>query len=258
MFVELKTNKMMLIIFLTYILGFARTMALGIIVQAGGALVGKVYFPGLSELLAGGGELDPTSNATWLIGITGGVVGIIGVVVAPVVNKKFGEKKTFIGFAVYGGIVSAVSFVAYLFMPEGSPVRSGIGAVIFLWIIQFFVSFMFSPNNLLPPIMTSDTVDYIEWKTGKRKEGVCFAILSMAIKVSNALAVAVGILLIGISGYIDGVEVTVKMQNIVMFAYIAMPGISTVLSMIPMFFYKIDEKTKKQMRLDLEKARTKK
>lgn len=258
MFVELKTNKMMLIIFLTYILGFARTMALGIIVQAGGALVGKVYFPGLSELFAGGGELDPTSNATWLIGITGGVVGLIGVVVAPIVNKKFGEKKTFIGFAVYGGIVSAVSFAAYLFMPEGSPVRSGIGAVIFIWIIQFFVSFMFSPNNLLPPIMTSDTVDYIEWKTGKRKEGVCFAILSMAIKVSNALAVAVGILLIGISGYIDGVEVTVKMQNIVMFAYIAMPGISTVLSMIPMFFYKIDEKTKKQMRLDLEKARTKK
>ena len=76
----------------------------------------------------------------------------------------------------------------------------------------------------------------------------------MAIKVSNALAVAVGILLIGISGYIDGVEVTVKMQNIVMFAYIAMPGISTVLSMIPMFFYKIDE-IKPQMEKELAEKR---
>lgn len=256
MFTELKTNKMMLIVFLTFMLGFARTMALGIVVQTGGALVGKVYFPVLSDLLAGGGELDPTSNATWLIGITGAVASAVYVLFVPAINKKLGEKKTFILYGTYGGAVSLISFFIYLFSPADSPIRSGVGAVLFIWITQIFISFMLTPNNLLPQIMTADIVDYTEWKTGKRKEGICFAILSMSIKISNALAVAVGILLIGISGYIDGVTVTTKMQNIVMFAYTAMPGISTALAMIPMFFYKIDGKTKTVMRKELAERRS--
>ena len=255
MFTELKTNKLMRIVFLTFILGFARTMPLGICVQAGGALVGKVQFPILSDLLAGGEPLDPTSNATWLIGLTGAVMGFIGMFAAPIANKKWGEKKTFIAFAVYGFVTSAITYVIYLLAPAGSPIRSGIGAVIFIWITQFFISLMLAPNNLLPPIMVSDIVDYSEWKTGVRKEGICFAILSMSIKISNALAVAVGIFLIGVSGYIDGVEVTTKMQNIVLFAYVLVPGVSTLLSALPMLKYNIDGKTKEEMRAALEESR---
>lgn len=255
MFTEIKTNKMMRIVFLTFILGFARTMPLGICVQVGGAVVGKVYFPGLSELLAGGEPLDPTSNATWLIGLTGAVVSIIAVLIVPAMNKKFGEKKTFIFFGVYGGIVSTLTYIVYALSPDGSAIRSGLGALWFVWITQAIISVMFAPNNLIPVIMTSDIVDYGEWKTGKRKEGICFAILSMSIKISNALAVAVGIFLIGVSGYIDGIDVTLKMQNIVMLAYVLVPGISTFLGIVPMFFYKIDDKVKEEMRPALEKIR---
>ncbi len=255
MFSELKRNEMIRIVFLTYMLGFARTMALGICVQVGGALVGKVQFPVLSDIFAGGEPLDPTSNATWLIGLLGGVVGIICMIFVPAINKKLGEKKCYVAFAVYGFIVSAITFVVYVLMPANSPIRSGMGAVIFIWITQFFITIMYSPNTLVPMVMTSDIVDYGEWKTGARKEGICFAILSMSIKVSNALAVAVGIFIIGVSGYIDGVTVTPQMQNIVMFAYVGLPGISTLLSMLPMLRYKIDEKTKKQMRAELSAKR---
>lgn len=255
MFVELKRNKMIRIVFLTFILGFARNMAMGICVQAGGALIGKVYFPLLSDILAGGGELDPTSNATWLIGITNAVTAMVSIVVVPMINKKWGEKKTFIVFAVYGFAISLACTLFYILLPADSALRGGLPAVWAHWIMLALIGFMFGPHGYLPLVMTSDICDYNEWKTGDRHEGVCFAILSMSNKISNALSVAVGILFVGISGYTAGAEITPKMQNIIYVAYVGLPGLSCILSMIPMLWYKIDEKTKAEMHAELAERR---
>ena len=123
-------------------------------------------------------------------------------------------------------------------------------------IIQFISGFLTSANTYIPLVMTADIVDYRLYKTGERKEGVNFAILSMAIKLSNALCVAVGLLMIAASGYTQVVYETgvipVKMQNIIMFAYMGSIGVSAMLSAIPMFFYKIDFKVKKEMRAAID------
>ncbi len=247
MFSELKNNKMIFVVFLTFILGFARNMAMGICVQAGGVLVGKIQLFGL--------ELDPTSSATWLVGITSAVTSMVSIVVVPIINKKWGEKKTFIVFAIYGVIISLACFIFYACMPADSALRGGTAALWMIWIMQAFIGFMFGPHGYLPMIMTADIVDYQEWKTGERKEGVDFAILSMSNKISNALSVAFGILLIGVSGYTAHAQITAKMQNIVFFAYIGMPGVACLLSMIPMFWYKIDGKTKALMQKELAERR---
>ena len=255
MFTELKSNKMLLILFISTVLGFARTMTLGICVQTGGALVGKVYVPILSDLLAGGEALDPTSNATWLIGIFAAVMGMVCVVIIPGFNKKFGERKTMIILGVYGFIISAITYIIYIASPADASIRGGLPALIFTWITQGIIASSTCHLTLVPTIMTSDIVDYGEWKTGNRKEGIDFAVFSMAIKLSNAFATAAGIFIIGLSGYIDGCTVTPHMQNIVMFAYVAVPGISLLASAIPMFFYKIDGQTKVDMRKALENSR---
>ena len=108
-----------------------------------------------------------------------------------------------------------------------------------------------SVNSYIPLVMTADIVDYEFWKTGKRKEGVNFAILSMAIKLSNAICVVAGLLLVAASGYTQVVyetgHIPVKMQNIAIFAYVGFIGVSALLSAIPMLFYKIDFKTKEEM-----------
>ena len=82
-----------------------------------------------------------------------------------------------------------------------------------------------------------------------------YGILSLGHKLTAALAVAVGTLIVGLSGYtnqlyLDG-QITPKVQNILFFAYIGLPGIGCILGMIPIFWYKIDDKTKKQMREEL-------
>ncbi|MGN1097249.1 MAG: MFS transporter, partial [Christensenellales bacterium] len=162
------------------------------------------------------------------------------------------EKKTFIVFAIYGFAMTTISFILYL---------TGVEAFRTLWAIlvyQFLVGFSFGPNGYLPMVMVSDIVDYREWQTGVRTEGTQFAVLSLSNKISNALSVAVGIFIVGAAGYQGGMfgsQISDKMQNIVFAAYLFIPGLCMLLSMIPMFWYKIDAKTKETMHKELIERR---
>ena len=251
MFVELKRNKLMRLLFISALIGFSRGMMGTIVVQTGAVLIGKVYVPVLSTLLAGGEPLDPASNATWVAGLTSAVTSMVSFVTVPFINKKWGERKTFIVFALYGFIVAAACTVFYFALPAGHAMRSGLPALVMLWTMNFFIGYMYGTHGYLPMVMTADIIDYQEWKTGERREGVDYAILSMATKISTALAVGFGILMIAISGYVVGAPITRKMQNIVFTASVTLPGVGCLLSMLPILRYKIDDKVKDQMHRDL-------
>lgn len=197
------------------------------------------------------------ADATWLPGIFGGLSGMIGVCVVPLINKKLGEKKTYIAFSAATFVFTMACCIFYWSIPEGSSLRYGNAALYMFMVLNFISAFLMSANTYIPLVMTADIVDYMLWKTGKRKEGVNFAILSMAIKLNNAICVIAGLLIVAASGYTQVVYATgtipIKMQNIIMFAYIGFAGVSALLSAIPMFFYKIDFKTKEEMRKALSK-----
>lgn len=263
MFRELKNNKMLLIVFGTYILGFGRNIGLGIAVQATCILIRD----GIDLSFIGMGTLYGDA-CSWAIGITSAVSSMVTIVFNPVINKKLGEKKYFMVAGFYGFAVTLISTLIYTLSPSG-----GFGRSIWaIWIYQFFLGFAYGPNGYLPMVMTADIVDYQEWKTGKRTEGTQFAILSMSNKLSNALSVSLGILFIGAIGYSAskyadvakfGVQgsaenlqaiagyVTDGMQNKAWIVYFLLPGLCMLASSLLMFFYKIDEKTKKQMREEL-------
>lgn len=261
MFRELKHNKMIMILFLTFILGFGRNIGLGVAVQASCVLIRD----GFDLSFIGMGVLRG-DECSWAIGITSGIASMVTIVLNPVINKKLGEKKYFIIAGFYGFAVTVIAFLMYVLGP--APLRS-------LWAIlvyQFFLGFAYGPNGYLPMVMTADIVDYQEWKTGKRTEGTQFAILSMSNKLSNALSVSLGLLFIGLIGYssdtydaiINGTStqfaqvgdyITNAMQNKAWAIYFLLPGLCMLASSIVMFFYKIDEKTKKQMREELAQRR---
>ena len=248
MVTELKSNKMILIVFLIYILSFARAISTIVCAQANGALIGKIEFFG--------NLMDTTADATWLPGILGAVSGIVGVCVVPIINKKLGEKKTYILFSVATFVFTMGCCIFYWCLPADTPLRYGNPALYMFMIVNFINAFLLSANTYIPLVMTADIVDYEYFKTGQRREGVNFAILSMAIKLNNALCVIAGLLIVAASGYTQVVYATghipVKMQNIVVFAYLGFAGVSALLSAIPILFYKIDDKTKQEMRQALE------
>ena len=259
MFRELKDNKMIMIVLVTYLLGFGRNIGLGIAVQATCILMREgidLSFLGMGTLYGG--------QCSWAIGITAAASSMIFVLLNPVINKKLGEKKYFIVAGMYGFVVSVIGFLCYVL--GGSPFRS----IWAIWIYQFLLGASTAPNGYLPMVMTADIVDYQEWKTGKRTEGTQFAILSMSNKLSNALSVSMGLLLIGAIGYSASTYdsavhvlqatgessavtsyVTDAMQNKAWAIYFLLPGLCNLASSIIMFFYKIDEKTKVKMRTEL-------
>lgn len=234
MFSELKNNKPLMIIFLINMLGFGRNMAVSIGVQAAAVLFDTttVSIGNFSITLAG-------ENLPLILGVGAAIPSTLSIVLIPLIAKKWGTKNSFLAFGVYGTVASVICYLMFAFGPEWCHGFWGIIAG------QFITNFMFGPHGYAPLVMLSDTVDYREMTTGKRTEGIQYAVLSLSIKLANAFSVAVGIFVVGLSGYYGTIpfsEVTRPMQNTVMAAYWLIPGICVALSCIPMLFYKLDRK----------------
>ena len=231
MFRELADNKPLMIIVLINLLGFGRNLAVNIGVQAAAVVFDDftLKLGSLSMTFAG-------ENLNMALGIGSAFTSFISIMLVPLIAKKIGVKKTFMLFGVYGAVVSTVYYLLFVFVPV---CRTFWG----IFIGQFVISLMFGTHGYAPLVMLSDAVDYREMTTGKRTEGVQYATLSLSVKLANALSVAVGIFMVGLSGYRGDMafaEVTPAMRNTVMGAYWLLPGVCVALTMIPMAFYKLD------------------
>lgn len=97
--------------------------------------------------------------------------------------------------------------------------------------------------NVLPYPMVGDSLDYLEWKTGERMEGVCFSLNSFVTKFNNAVG------FIGLSAALTlfhfiepsaaGVPAVQSASTVTgLFSLVTViPGIGFLLSLIPICFY---------------------
>ena len=236
MFFMLKENKPLMLILLSFIIGAARCTAMCIQTQAAHALIGSINLFGTTI----GGE-----NTIIILGGTCAIGTAIGMIFVPMLTQKLGAKKVFIVTAVYGIFITTLVFILYVL---------GFKSVLAIVICLFFVGLMYGSHSYLPIVMVADCVDYYEYKTGKRTEGVHYAVLSFGIKISFAIGMAIGLSILGASGYNANDEVfSTKTKNIIYFAYVLVPGISCILAMIPILFYNLDGKFKQDITAELER-----
>ncbi|MCR5207962.1 MAG: MFS transporter [Eubacterium sp.] len=232
----LKENKPLMLVIVSYFLGFGRQMSMGIQVQAANALLGS-------------------QNLVAVLGIVTAIGSMISMALCPMLIKKLNEKKAYILLSVYGFAASVFSFIVGHFWFGAcqtnadwfaSPKNSVLTVLFFASL--FLIGLQFGAVTLMPMIMTADCVDYYEYETGKRMEGTAYSILTLTIKVCLALGVALGLVFVGFSGYADTVKAieggvasgfNAKTKDIIFFAYTAVPGILALLSIIPMFKYDI-------------------
>ena len=137
----------------------------------------------------------------------------------------------------------------YVIGGPGAIFRSPLAAVLY----QFFIGFMFGTHGFTPMVMLAETVDYQEMKTGKRTEGTQYAVFSLGVKVSNAFSVAVAIFLVGLCGYqvqnaYAYAQAHPVVPNTILAAQWLIPGICTLLSCIPVYFYTINKKEQKEIK----------
>lgn len=230
----LKDNKPLMLVIISYFLGFGRQMSMGIQVQVANVLLGS-------------------QNLVAVLGIVTAVGSMLSMALCPVLIKKMGEKRVYIAMSVYGFAASVFSFViGYLWFrsPENMVLT------VLFYASLFLIGLQFGAVTLMPMIMTADCVDYYEYKTGKRMEGAAYSVLTLTIKVCLALGTALGLVFVQLSGYsktvvdiasgaVGGFDL--KTKDIIFFAYTVMPGILALLSIIPMFKYDIVGKKKEEI-----------
>lgn len=238
----LKQNKPLMLVIVSYFLGFGRQMAMGIQVQAANVLLGS-------------------QNLVAVLGIVTAVGSMISMAICPFLIKKMGEKKVYLLMSFYGFAVSILSFIIGYFWfrnPEN------MALTILFYASLFLIGLQFGAVTLMPMIMTADCVDYYEYETGKRMEGAAYSILTLTIKVCLALGTALGLVFVQISGYSDAVsQITagtlsgfdVHTKDVIFFAYTAVPGILALLSTIPMFKYDIVGEKKAKIASELSARR---
>lgn len=139
---------------------------------------------------------------------------VIGSFFVPMAAKKFGKRNVLMGSM----LIQAVGLLVIYFAPFDNMTMVLAGC----WIFGLFnVGF---PMTLS---MVSDSVDYMELKTGVRTDGTAYATYGLATKIGNALGGSIGVLLLAAFGYVANAEQTAS----------ALKGINTVVNLIPAILF---------------------
>lgn len=181
-------------------------------------------------------------------------VGMFGtMLLMPALIKKFNYKQLIIASSLLGFAASlAIWFIGYDHF----------------WACVPFLVLSCVPCgviNICINAMVGDCLDYMEWKTGKRPTGTASAVQSFVAKFGNAISTSFIVLMyiivnldvasINASVTANPLEMDGTIRNGMFCLVSLIPGISLLVSTIPVFFYDVVGKKKEQITKELEEQR---
>lgn len=168
---------------------------------------------------------------------------MIGALLSAVLNKKLSKKALYnvgmglyvigdlgIYFSPYSAVTSIMAFA----------VIAGLGTGIAYTLIWS---------------MVADAVEFGEWKTGKRAEGVTYASYTFTYALSTAAGGALGGFLLGAAGYVPHAIQSPTADHAIRAMFALVPAITGILTFIIMFYYKLDKEAFAKIIAELEKRR---
>ncbi|MFZ1411082.1 MAG: glycoside-pentoside-hexuronide (GPH):cation symporter [Micropruina sp.] len=184
------------------------------------------------------GDISQTANMTL---VNSGIALLITPLI-PAIIKKLGKKTVF----QYCGIFTVIGGVALFFVPTGGIVL----ALVFLAVKGIGASLI----NTVMFGLEADTVEYGEWKTGKRTEGATYAIFSFTRKVTQSLGGALGAWLLAIGGYLSASALApnpVQPESAILaikFTIGLLPAIAAIIAMAIFWKYPLTDKLFREIR----------
>lgn len=166
------------------------------------------------------------------------IVGTFIMPFAPKVMRKLGKKNT---------CILAMSFqtVAMLMIFFCDP--TNIPLLIISHVVYGF-GYISGPCG---SSMTVDSIDYSEWKDGKRPDGTAFAIQVLGTKIASAVGASLGIFIIGLFGFVAGQPVTPEIARGINISVNLVPAACFVLALIPLLMYNLPESKVEEIRKEL-------
>ncbi len=210
MFKVIIKNKPLFLILLGGILNFGQN-----IIQVGGAVVAVIIFGDEDKFMILGGVLITAL--------------FIATMIAPIILKKMSKRN----MMIYANLMTFMMYILMFFI--------GYESFIVIMIFLFFIGMGSGFFIVSQTGMIADSVDYLEYVSGERNEGICFSGLTFVGKLMGALASTVFGTAIAFVGYTKDIEVTPYMQSGIFFTITIIPAISCLLGIIPYLYYKLSE-----------------
>jgi glucuronide carrier protein len=183
-------------------------------------------------------QLYPVLSIVQLV-MTFGLAGFV-----PKIVRRFGKKRAYIGaasFMVLGGLI-------VFFTPPNQVALAFAGMV-----ISYFGIMLVS---MLVWALEADTVEYGEWKTGIRTEGITYALFSFTRKTGQAVGGALAAYALAWGGYAAGAAAqTEQAMWGIRAATGLLPAIAGVLSILIMVIYPLTDKRHAEIVVEIAERR---
>ena len=240
-------NKMLLLVTLANLFG---SLAFG------NNLVTHFFKYKVPEISFAGMVLGPLTLTT-IYGAITYAPSFLGMIFADKLKVKFGGYKNLLIFIQICTIVGKVA--AYLIGFEGKNILIGM-------VIMAICSIPSGASGIAQTSLFCDSVDYMEWKTGKRTEGVTFSMQTFFTKISSGVTQSLATTALSILGYVAVEDVpgavylgtqTESFEKWIWPITMLTPAIAAVLYIIPLLFIKYTPEQKAQVEKELAERRAK-
>ncbi|MFW5780302.1 MAG: MFS transporter [Bacillota bacterium] len=227
----MKGNKPLILVVFMGVLSFTRYM-----IQAGAIHVARYSFVNVS-----------ISETLLVFGVAVAAGMFATMVLLPKTFKKYNYKQIVIFAGLLGFVVDIIMFLVGFKLLENPYV---------LYILVPFLILSGIPlgvYNVVSFAMIADSIDYMEYKSGKRLDGIASAFQTFINKLGNAFATSFIVLMYSIINlnpveFVEGAVAITSSIQISMFSLVTIfPAIGLLLSVIPIFFYDLVGEKKKMI-----------
>jgi len=176
-----------------------------------------------------GFKLSPEALVSTFM-VVGTACSILGTVLLRPMAAWVGKKRIYIGSMAIGSVLS----VAYYFLDKDQ--------ISMMFLFQALCNLAIGPAMAMMWSMYADTADYSEWKTGRRATGLIYSSANFAQKFGWSIGGAIAGYLLSYFGFVANAPATAETEQGVKILFAIMPAFWSVIAVIALFFYDLDEK----------------
>ena len=171
------------------------------------------------------------------------IPSFLGIAAAPAVWARLGKA----GGMVVCSLLTFVSGLGVYFTPYDQ-----IGMIFFWSIVGAFGG---APVGVLTWSIIPDTVEYAEWKSGIRAEGIIYSVTGFFQKTSGALGGALSGMILAATGYVAGAAQSERALHGILSTITIVPMAFGVGAVIALLFYRIDAETHARIVAEIDERR---
>ncbi len=230
-------NKVLLIVIISSILGSTMVMA-----NVAASYI-HYYLIGVDNY-----GIIPDGLKMTSLTIAVGVGMVPAMLVLPLLRRRFSLKAIYICSSIFGAVVH----IAFWFI--------GYSNIYTVLVCLAFMGLPLGIYNVITYALIADSVDYIEWKTNMRLDGICFSFQTLLSQITAGIATFSMSITLKYSGFLqplNGIRLqqSDSTRSWLLFMVSLLPAIGFLLTCVPMLFNDYSGKKKDKILMELAQRR---